>query len=89
MVYPIAIIIAALAAGAAFWAAFEAKRSAAATQGSAKATMDTAEAALIKSFFDDYFDQNHVRCFARSRAVERTTRQSVCVQVGSTLAIER
>ena len=57
MVDTIAVIVAALSALAAFWAAFEAKRSAAATQDSAKATMDTAEAALIKSFFDDYFDQ--------------------------------
>ena len=57
MVDSIAVIIAALAAVAAFWVAFEAKRSAAATQASTKATMDTAEAALMKAFFDDYFDQ--------------------------------
>ncbi len=58
MVGIIANIIAALAACAAFWAALEPKRSAAATHASVKATMDTAEAALIKSFFDDYFDQS-------------------------------
>ena len=45
----ISVIIAALAAIASFWAAREARKS-------AKATQDAAEASLVVSFLDQYFD---------------------------------